>query len=75
MEPTAPTRRLSAISMGDVVDTSRMMGADEEGTEATLAETRGFASRISKFHGRVDDGDSLMAGRPRVSLACIVALV
>ncbi len=50
MEPTASTRRLAAILMADVVGYSRMMGADEEATVATLRSRRAvFTSYIEGY--------------------------
>ncbi|MCH8882006.1 MAG: adenylate/guanylate cyclase domain-containing protein [SAR324 cluster bacterium] len=79
MEPTAPTRRLAAILMADVVGYSRMMGEDEEATVATLRSRRAvFTTYIPKFRGRVVDakGDAIMAEFNAVSdaVGCAVEI-
>ena len=58
------SRRIAAILAADVVDYSRLMGADEAGTLAALAVRRGlFDALVGEFGGRVfgSVGDSLMA--------------
>ena len=57
-------RRLAAILAADVAGYSRLMGADEEGTIATLKDCRNvFRSIIRSHQGRVVDtaGDSVLA--------------
>ena len=57
-------RKLTAILSADVAGYSRLMGADEEATVATLTAYRKvFLSEIEKHHGRVVDakGDALLA--------------
>ena len=49
-------RKLAAILCADVVEYSRLMGADESATVQTLTEYRGvFLSYIQRNHGRVVD--------------------
>ena len=58
------SRKIAAILAADVVDYSRLMGADEAGTLAALAVRRGlFDALVGEFGGRVfgSVGDSLMA--------------
>jgi len=58
------SRKIAAILAADVVDYSRLMGADEAGTLATLAiRRRFFDTLVKEFDGRVfgSVGDSLMA--------------
>ena len=58
------SRKIAAILAADVVDYSRLMGADEAGTLAALAIRRAiFDTRVREFDGRVfgSVGDSLMA--------------
>ena len=58
------SRKIAAILAADVVDYSRLMGADEAGTLAALAIRRGFFDTlVQEFDGRVfgSVGDSLMA--------------
>jgi len=58
------SRKIAAILAADVVDYSRLMGADEAGTLAALAIRRGFFDTlVQDFDGRVfgSVGDSLMA--------------
>ena len=79
MEPSESDRRLAAILMADVVGYSRMMGADEGSTVATLGIRRAvFTSYIPKFRGRVVDakGDAIMAEFNTVSdaLGCAVEI-
>ena len=57
-------RKLTAILSADVVGYSRLMGADEEATVATLGAYRKvFTSEIKKHRGRVVDakGDAILA--------------
>ena len=58
------SRKIAAILAADVVDYSRLMGADEAGTLAALATRRALFDRlVREFGGRVfgSVGDSLMA--------------
>jgi class 3 adenylate cyclase/TolB-like protein/Tfp pilus assembly protein PilF len=58
------SRKIAAILAADVVDYSRLMGADESGTLAALAARRSiFDAQVREFDGRVfgSVGDSLMA--------------
>ncbi|HWN06010.1 MAG TPA: tetratricopeptide repeat protein [Steroidobacteraceae bacterium] len=58
------SRKIAAILAADVVDYSRLMGADEAGTLAALAIRRAlFDNLVREFDGRVfgSVGDSLMA--------------
>ena len=58
------SRIIAAILAADVVDYSRLMGADEPGTLAALKLRRAiFAGQVSEFDGREfgSVGDSLMA--------------
>ena len=58
------SRKIAAILAADVVDYSRLMGADEAGTLAALAIRREiFDTLVREFDGRVfgSVGDSLMA--------------
>ena len=58
------SRKIAAILAADVVDYSRLMGADEAGTLAALAiRRRFFDTLVQEFDGRVfgSVGDSLMA--------------
>ena len=58
------SRKIAAILAADVVDYSRLMGADEAGTLAALATRRAvFDAQVREFDGRVfgSVGDSLMA--------------
>ena len=57
-------RKLTAILSADVAGYSRLMGADEEATVATLTAYRKvFVSEIENHHGRVVDakGDAILA--------------
>ncbi|MCZ6645247.1 MAG: adenylate/guanylate cyclase domain-containing protein, partial [SAR324 cluster bacterium] len=57
-------RKLTAILCADVAGYSRLMGADEEATLATLTAYRKvFVSEIENHHGRVVDakGDAILA--------------
>lgn len=70
-------RRLAAIVCADVVGYSRMMGADEAGTLATLKAHRGAIEPIILNHGgRVfkTTGDGLLVEFPSVVLATNAAL-
>jgi adenylate cyclase len=61
------SRKIAAILAADVVDYSRLMGADEAGTLAALAIRRTlFDTLVGEFDGRVfgSVGDSLMAEFP-----------
>lgn len=61
------SRKIAAILAADVVDYSRLMGADEAGTLAALAIRRAhFDTLVGEFDGRVfgSVGDSLMAEFP-----------
>ena len=61
------SRKIAAILAADVVDYSRLMGADEAGTLAALAIRRAiFDTLVREFDGRVfgSVGDSLMAEFP-----------
>ena len=56
-------RRLAAILSADVAGYSRLMGDDEQGTIATLAECFGvFRQHFETYNGRLVDtaGDSLL---------------
>jgi adenylate cyclase len=58
------SRKIAAILAADVVDYSRLMGADEAGTIAALAVRRAIFERlVREYDGRVfgSVGDSLMA--------------
>src|SRR5688500_4745339 len=58
------SRKIAAILAADVVDYSRLMGADEAGTLSALAIRRTlFDTLVREFDGRVfgSVGDSLMA--------------
>jgi class 3 adenylate cyclase/tetratricopeptide (TPR) repeat protein/TolB-like protein len=58
------TRKIAAILAADVVDYSRLMGADEEGTLAALTARRSiFDELVKQYDGREfgSVGDSLMA--------------
>jgi class 3 adenylate cyclase/TolB-like protein/Flp pilus assembly protein TadD len=58
------SRKIAAILAADVVDYSRLMGADEAGTLAALAARRSiFDAQVREYDGRVfgSVGDSLMA--------------
>ena len=58
------SRKIAAILAADVVEYSRLMGADEAGTLAALAARRRiFEALVREFEGRVfgSVGDSLMA--------------
>ncbi|WEX86563.1 adenylate/guanylate cyclase domain-containing protein [Sinorhizobium garamanticum] len=62
-------RKLTTIFSADVQDYSRLMGADEEGTLATLKRYRDAMARlIEVHHGRVVNtwGDGLLAEFPSV---------
>jgi class 3 adenylate cyclase len=55
MATTTTTRRLAAILAADVVDYSRLMGADEEGTHERLKAHLGelVNPKIAEHRGRV----------------------
>jgi class 3 adenylate cyclase/TolB-like protein/tetratricopeptide (TPR) repeat protein len=58
------SRKIAAILAADVVEYSRLMGADEAGTLAALKSRRAiFEELVREFHGREfgSVGDSLMA--------------
>ncbi|THK35306.1 adenylate/guanylate cyclase domain-containing protein [Ensifer sp. MPMI2T] len=62
-------RKLTTIFSADVQDYSRLMGADEEGTLATLKRYRDAMARLIEVHdGRVVNtwGDGLLAEFPSV---------
>ena len=72
-------RKLTAIPRADVVDYSRLMGADEEATVATFGAYRKvFTSKIKKQRGRVVDakGDALLAEFAAVTnaISCAVEI-
>ncbi len=72
-------RRLAAILAADVVGYSRLMGADEEATLATLNTYREVIDRlVVDFHGRVfgSAGDSVMAefASPVEAVRCAVKI-
>ena len=70
-------RKLAAILSADVAGYSRLMGADEEATVATLNDCRAiFKTRIAEHHGRVVDtaGDSVLAEFPSVVEAVRTAI-
>jgi class 3 adenylate cyclase len=60
----AATRRLAAVLVADVVGYSRLMGVDEEGTHAALAELRRAVvdPKIGEHHGRIvkSTGDGVL---------------
>src|SRR5205807_4651719 len=69
-------RRLTAIFAADVVGYSRLMGADEAGTLATLKKIRAelIEAKIAEHQGRVVKftGDGILAEFPSVvnAVAC-----
>ena len=71
-------RRLAAIVAADVAGYSRLMGADEEGTIATLRGHRAdvFDPKIAQYHGRIANtaGDSLLIEFPSAvdALRCAI---
>ena len=72
-------RRLAAILCADVVGYSRLMGADEEGTVATLEASRTiFRTHVGSGRGRVVDtaGDSVLAifDSPVEAVRCAIAV-
>ena len=72
-------RKLTAIFSADVVDYSRLMGADEESTVKTLETYKGVMSNLINDHrGRVVDstGDNLLAefGSVVDAVQCAVAV-
>jgi adenylate cyclase len=73
------SRKIAAILAADVVDYSRLMGADEAGTLAALAIRRKlFDTLVQDFDGRVfgSVGDSLMAEFPSAvhAVECALAI-
>ena len=73
------SRKLAAILAADVVEYSRLMGADEEGTLATLKIRRAvFDEQVRDFGGREfgSVGDSLMAEFPSAvnAVQCALAI-
>ncbi len=71
------SRKIAAILAADVVEYSRLMGADEEGTLAALKIRRViFDELVSEFDGREfgSVGDSLMAEFPSAVNAVLGAL-
>lgn len=70
-------RKLTTILSADVQDYTRLMGADEEGTLATLGRHRGTMSGVIGLHGgRVVNtwGDGLIAEFPSVVEAVRAAI-
>ncbi|MBP1887619.1 adenylate/guanylate cyclase domain-containing protein [Sinorhizobium mexicanum] len=70
-------RKLTTIFCADVQDYSRLMGADEEGTLATLKRYRDAMARlIETHHGRIVNtwGDGLIAEFPSVVEAVRAAI-
>jgi TolB-like protein/class 3 adenylate cyclase len=73
-------RRLAAILVADVAGYSRLMGADEEGTHATVTTLRREVTNpeIAKHHGRIvkTTGDGLLVEFASVvdAVRCAVAL-
>ncbi len=70
-------RKLTTIFCADVQDYSRLMGADEEGTLATLKRYRDAMARLIEAHeGRVVNtwGDGLIAEFPSVVEAVRAAI-
>ena len=67
-------RRLAAIVAADVVGYSRLMAADEEGTQARLKALRGefIDPKIAKHHGRIV---KLMGDGALVEFASVVDAV
>jgi len=77
-EAGAMERRLEAILYADVAGYSRLMGADEEGTHATLkVRLQALTDTIAGFGGRVCNfaGDAVLAefGSVVTALRCAVA--
>ena len=73
------SRKIAAILAADVVEYSRLMGADEEGTLAALKIRRAiFDELVSEFDGREfgSVGDSLMAEFPSAvnAVRCALAI-
>src|SRR4051794_39542457 len=68
--PESAQRRLAAILAADIVGFSRLMGADEEGTQARFKALRAqlVDPVISQFGGRIfkTTGDGLLAEFPSV---------
>ena len=74
---THADRRLAAILSADVVGYSRLMGEDEPGTIAALAECFGlFRRHLQEHNGRLVDtaGDSLLAVFESVTDAVLCAM-
>ena len=64
MDEPAPSRKLTAILAADVAGYSRMMRADQSGTVARLAASRGILDEaIESYQGRIANtaGDSVLA--------------
>jgi len=77
MTETETRRKLTTIMSADVQDYSRLMGADEEGTLATLKRYRDSMSAVIGLHGgRVVNtwGDGLIAEFPSVVEAVRAAI-
>ena len=77
MTETETRRKLTTIMSADVQDYSRLMGADEEGTLATLKRYRDSMSAVIGLHGgRVVNtwGDGLIAEFPSVVEALRAAI-
>jgi adenylate cyclase len=73
------SRKIAAILAADVVEYSRLMGADEEGTLAALRTRRAiFEAQVREFDGREfgSVGDSLMAEFPSAvnAVRCALAI-
>jgi adenylate cyclase len=71
------TRKIAAILAADVVEYSRLMGADEAGALASLKQRRAvFDELVREFDGREfgSVGDSLMAEFPSAVNAVLCAL-
>lgn len=71
------SRKIAAILAADIVEYSRLMGADEHGTLATLKSRRAiFDEQVRQFGGREfgSVGDSLMAEFPSAVNATLCAL-
>jgi len=71
------SRKIAAILAADVVEYSRLMGADEEGTLGALRIRRAvFDELVTEFDGREfgSVGDSLMAEFPSAVNAVLCAL-
>src|SRR5262252_1052104 len=73
------TRRLAAILAADVVDYSRLMGADEVGTVQALREHRSVADPLIAQHGgrivkTTGDGVLIEFGSVVGAVECALAL-